>query len=55
MFLVASKIDVAQDPTRVEALKNLAAEKELPFFAISAVTGQGLDALKRALAERLLG
>jgi GTP-binding protein len=55
MFLVASKIDVAQDPARVEALKALAAERDLPFFAISAVTGHGLDALTRALAERLLG
>jgi len=54
MFLIASKIDVAQDPARVEAVKSLAAERELPFFAISAVTGQGLDTLKRALAERLL-
>jgi len=54
MFLVAAKIDVAQDPARVDAVEKLAAERELPFFRISAVTGQGIVELKHALADRLL-
>lgn len=54
MFVVASKIDVAQDPERIDAVRTLAAERELPFFEISAVTGQGLDVLKRAMADKVL-
>jgi GTP-binding protein len=55
MLLVASKMDAAQDLARVEALENLARERRLPFFKISAVTGQGLDDLVYAMGERLLG
>ena len=54
MFLVATKIDVAQDTERIDALRDLAQERDLPFFEISAVTGAGLDALKHAIAERIL-
>jgi GTP-binding protein len=54
MMLVATKIDSAQDLSRVEAVRSLAAERGLPFFAISSVTGEGLDALKHALAEQVL-
>jgi GTPase len=54
MFVVASKIDVAQDPARIESVRSLAEERGLPFFQISAVTGQGIDVLKRAMAERVL-
>ncbi len=54
MFLVASKIDVAQDPERVERVEQLAKERDLPFFAISSVTGQGLAELKRAMGEMVL-
>ena len=51
MLLVASKIDVAQDRERVERLRRLAEERELPFHEISSVTGQGIEGLKRAMAE----
>ncbi|MBK9171050.1 MAG: GTPase ObgE [Bryobacterales bacterium] len=51
MILVATKMDVAQDPERVEALRVLAEERGVPFFAISAVTGEGLEALRYAMAE----
>ena len=54
MLIVATKIDVAQDPARVEALRSLARERGLPFFAISSVTGQGLEQLRHAMAERVL-
>jgi GTP-binding protein len=54
MLLVASKLDAAQDPERVASLKHLAAERGLPYFEISSVTGLGLEALKHAIAERVL-
>jgi len=54
MIVVATKMDVAQDPSRVEALRNLAAQRGLAFFAISSATGQGIEDLKFAMAERVL-
>ena len=54
MIVVATKIDAAQDPARVASLKRLAAERGLPYFEISSVTGLGLEALKHAIAERVL-
>ena len=53
MLVVATKMDSAQDPERVASLRNIAAERGLPFFEISSVTGQGIDALKFAMAERV--
>jgi GTP-binding protein len=53
MILVASKIDAAQDPERVESLRRLASQRSLDFFEISSVTGAGIDSLKFALAERV--
>jgi GTP-binding protein len=53
MFLVASKVDVAQDRARIEALRALAAEKHLPFSEISSVTGQGIEDLKYNMAQFL--
>jgi GTPase len=54
MIVVATKMDVAQDPSRVAALRELAAERGLAFFAISSATGQGIDDLKFAMAECVL-
>jgi GTP-binding protein len=54
MIVVATKIDSAQDPERVAALRAVAQERGLAFFEISSVTGQGLDALRYAMAERVL-
>jgi GTP-binding protein len=54
MIVVAAKIDAAQDPERVTALKRLAAKRGLPFYKISSVTGEGIDALKRGMAEAVL-
>jgi GTPase len=54
MIVVATKMDAAQDPARIESLRNLAKERGLPFHEISSVTGQGIDELRRAIAERVL-
>lgn len=54
MLVVASKMDAAQEPQRIESLKRLAAERALPFLEISSVTGQGIEPLKHAMAERIL-
>ena len=53
MIVVATKMDAAQDPSRVETLKAKALERGLPFLAISSVTGQGLDDLRFAVGERV--
>jgi GTPase len=54
MIVVATKMDAAQDPERVASLRDLAASRGLPFFEISSVTGQGIDKLKFAMAERVV-
>jgi GTP-binding protein len=54
MLVVATKMDAAQDPARVDALRAMAARRELPFFAISSATGQGIDELRYAMGERVL-
>jgi len=51
MIVVATKMDVAQDPARVEALKKLARRKRLRFCPISAVTGEGIAHLERVMAD----
>src|ERR1700678_4453442 len=53
MFVVASKVDVAQDPERIKKLRALAASKDLPFYEISSVTGQGIENLKYNLGQFL--
>jgi GTP-binding protein len=54
MVVVATKMDAAQDPERVAALRNLAAERGLDFFEISSATGLGIEPLKLAMAQRIL-
>ena len=54
MIVVATKMDAAQDPSRVEALRQLAETRGLPFYEISSATGLGIEALKRAMAERVI-
>jgi GTP-binding protein len=55
MFVAASKMDVAQDASKVAALRAMAEDRRLPFFEISSATGQGIEALKFALAEKITG
>jgi GTPase len=54
MILVATKMDVAQDPARVARLRDLAAARGLACHEISSATGQGIEALKRAMGEIVL-
>ena len=41
MIVVATKMDAAQDPERVESLRIVAKDRGLEFFEISSATGQG--------------
>ena len=52
MILVASKSDVA-NKTKLARLKRYAKSQGLPLFTISAVTGEGIDKLKYAMAEKV--
>jgi GTP-binding protein len=52
MIVVASKADVA-NPAKLKKLETMAKRKKLPFYAISAVTGLGVDKLKYAIGERV--
>ena len=54
MLIVASKMDAAQDPEAVEAIRHMAEARGLPFFKLSSVAGLGVEDLKFALAERVL-
>jgi GTP-binding protein len=54
MIVLASKMDVAEDPEKVLAIRRLAEGRGLSFYEISSVTGQGIEALKFILAERVL-
>jgi GTPase len=49
-ILVAAKADVA-NPDKLKKLAAMAKRRKLPFFVLSAVTGEGIDALKFALAD----
>jgi GTP-binding protein len=54
MMVVATKLDAAQDPELVAALERHAKNLGLPFYKISSVTGEGIDVLKRAMADAVL-
>ena len=53
MIVVATKMDAAQDLTRVAALEAHVMGLGLPFRKISSVTGEGIEELKRAMWEML--
>ncbi len=48
-LMVASKIDVA-NPEKLKKLKQWATRKKLKLYPISAVTGEGIEKLKYAMA-----
>ena len=54
MIVVASKIDVCQDSSRIEAVRAKAAAHNFPFYAISSATGQGIEELRFAISDELL-
>ena len=47
-LVAANKLDAVDDPKRVTALEKRAKKLKLPFFKISAVTGEGVNALVEA-------
>lgn len=55
MLVVATKMDALQDSARLASLQRAAEARGLELVAISSVTGQGLEELKRQLAARLFG
>ena len=50
VLVVASKADVA-NPEKIKKLKAMAKRRKLAFFEISAVSGQGVDALRYAVGD----
>ena len=52
MLMVASKIDAA-NRQKLGKLKQYCKKKKLELFPISAVTGEGIDKLKFAMAEKV--
>ena len=51
-LMVASKIDVA-NPEKLKKLKQWATRKKLKLYPISAVTGEGIEKLKYAMADEV--
>jgi GTP-binding protein len=51
-IVVATKID-AVNPVKLKKLAAYAKRRKLEFHAVSAVTGEGIDELKWALARRV--
>ncbi|MBQ6453065.1 MAG: GTPase ObgE [Coriobacteriales bacterium] len=52
-IIVANKIDVEGTQENVERLRAMAQEKDIPFFAVSALTGEGMGGFIRAVAARV--
>ena len=52
-ILVANKIDLPSAKENLPKLKDLAESENIPFFEISAATGEGVDALIRYLATEI--
>ncbi|HEX8985456.1 MAG TPA: GTPase ObgE [Bryobacteraceae bacterium] len=54
MIVVATKLDAAQAPERIDSLRQAAAAHGMAFYEISSATGQGIQALTRAMGEIVL-
>ena len=52
VLVVAAKCDAA-NPDKLKKLQAMARRRKLGFFALSAVTGRGVDALRYAMAEHV--
>jgi GTP-binding protein len=53
MIVVATKLDATTDRTRLEKLCNFCEQRNLPWHAISAATGEGVRDLVLAIADTL--
>jgi GTP-binding protein len=53
MLLLASRIDAVGGSDRLIRLREFCAERGLPLYPISSVTGEGLEGLKEAIWARL--
>jgi GTP-binding protein len=53
MIVLASKIDACQDPARIEAVREKAREHGSAFYAISSVTGAGIEEVRFAMSAAL--
>ncbi|MBV8866892.1 MAG: GTPase ObgE [Acidobacteriaceae bacterium] len=53
MLVVASRIDICQDPRRIAAVRERAEQHKLPFYKISSATGEGLEELRYAMSSCL--
>jgi len=53
VLVVATKIDVA-NPDKLKKLQAMAKRKKLPFYAISAVAGTGIEELKYAISQAVI-
>lgn len=52
-MVAATKIDIAGEGLRTEALRRACGKKKIPFFEVSAATGKGMDHMVRSLAEEV--
>ncbi len=55
MAVVGTKLDLAYDKIRLEALERHCRERGLDFFQISAVAGEGIDELMMYLVQKIEG
>ena len=53
MIVVATKLDATSDRTRLEEIRGFCAQRELPFHAISAATGENVCDLVLDIADTL--
>jgi GTPase len=53
-IVAATKMDIAQDPERVDALRRHVEARGFACFEISSATGYGIEKLRYAMAERVL-
>ncbi len=53
MVVVATKLDATTDRKRLESLRSFCAARNVEFYAISSVTGEGIPQLVHAMADRL--
>ena len=52
-MVVGTKTDILQEPGRLESLRKFCEDEELAFYAISSVSGEGLDALVHAIGHQI--